>query len=73
MKELNEKIREELGYYLLSIGQDEISQNEINLELINNHDVTIYIKMPLKRKKNESICESCVRNLKKYIKVNKIK
>lgn len=73
MKELNEKIKKELGYYLLSIGQDEMCQNEINLELRNNNDVTIYIKMPLKRKKNESICEAIVRNLKKYIKVNKIK
>lgn len=43
MKEINEKIKKELGYHLLSIGQDEISQNEINLELINNRDVTIYI------------------------------
>lgn len=73
MKELNEKIKKELGYYLLSIGQDEMGQNEINLELRNNNDVTIYIKMPLKRKKNESICEAIVINLKKYIKVNKIK
>ena len=34
MKEINEKIKKELGYYLLSIGQDEMGQNEKQKERI---------------------------------------